>query len=34
VDGVTLRQAPTIDGLDLATQHAKLERIRAIARGI
>lgn len=34
VDGVTLRQALTIDGLDLAAHHAKLETIRAIARGI
>jgi D-glutamate cyclase len=34
VDGVTLRQALTIDGLDLAIHHAKLESIRAIAGAI
>lgn len=34
VDGVTLRQALTIDGLDLAIHHAKLESIRLVARGI
>jgi D-glutamate cyclase len=31
VDGVTLRQALTIDGLDLATHQAKLKQIRAVA---
>jgi hypothetical protein len=34
VDGVTLRQALTIDGLDLAVHHAKLDSIRAIADAI
>jgi D-glutamate cyclase len=34
VDGVTLRQALTIDGLDLAAHEAKLESIRAAVRGI
>jgi hypothetical protein len=33
VDGVTLRQAMTIDGLDLVTHHAKLQQIAAVARG-
>jgi hypothetical protein len=33
VDGVTLRQTLTIDGLNLAAHQAKLESIRAVARG-
>jgi hypothetical protein len=33
VDGVTLRRTLTIDGLDLAAHQAKLESIRAVARG-
>ncbi len=33
VDGVTLRQALTIDGLDLSVHHAKLERIKTAAQG-
>ena len=32
VDGVTLCQALTIDGLDLAAHHAKLQQIRVIAQ--
>ena len=32
VDGVTLRQALTIDGLDLTAHQAKLQQITAIAR--
>jgi D-glutamate cyclase len=31
VDGVSRRQAPTIDNLDLATHHQKLRMIRALA---
>jgi D-glutamate cyclase len=33
VDGVSLRQTPTIDNLDLATHHQKLRMIRALAEG-
>jgi hypothetical protein len=33
VDGVTLRQSLTIDGLDLATHHGKLASIIAVVRG-
>jgi D-glutamate cyclase len=33
VDGVTLRKALSIDGLDLAVHHAKLKQIRAIIKG-
>ena len=33
VDGVSLRQAPTIDDLDLAVHHQKLRMIRALAEG-
>jgi hypothetical protein len=32
VDGVTLRGAPTIDGIDMMAHRAKLEAVRAIAR--
>jgi D-glutamate cyclase len=32
VDGVTLRRAPTIDGIDMMVHRAKLEAVRAIAR--
>jgi hypothetical protein len=33
VDGVTLRQTPTIDGLDLAVHRAKLEQVSDVVRG-
>jgi D-glutamate cyclase len=33
VDGVSRVQAPTIDNLDLATHHEKLQAIRALAEG-
>ncbi len=33
VDGVSLRQTPTIDNFDLATHHQKLRMIRALAEG-
>lgn len=33
VDGVTLRQALTIDGLDMTDHHARLKQIRAVAQG-
>jgi len=33
VDGVTLRQTTTIDGLDLTAHHAKLALLRVVARG-
>jgi len=34
VDGVTLRQVLTIDGLDLAVHHARLNQVTAVARGV
>jgi hypothetical protein len=34
VDGVTLRQTPTIDGLELPVHQAKLEHVSAVVRSI